>query len=236
MENDIASPARLFWVYTLGAFLILSLAIIATWADFEAAFYGFSRRGSEPIKGFYCPILMNKNETGVVSLRIKNTTDKTLTPSVRAEFSTPLVEASDLQTVPLSPGESRRLTWKITSENIDLKHFVFTKMLIYAFYPIPDSEGTCGTFIVNVPIPGNLLLVLWIVLGVTGVWGSWYLLRRSRHLSMLEKRAMLPLTFLAFLLTLFLILSLMGLWLQSIFLLAITLLSVLVSLNYIFVR
>ena len=236
MKNKVASTTRFFWLYTLGALLTISLAAIAAWADLEAAFYGFYQRGSEPVKGFYCPILMNKNEAGVVSLRIKNTTDKTLSPSVRMEFSTPGVAASDLRTIQLSPGETRHLTWKISSENIDLKYFIFSKIFIYSFYPIPDSEGTCGTFIINVPIPGNVLLVLWVALGPGGIWGSLFLLRRTGSLSMQEKRAMRPLLFLGISLTLLLVLGLTGLWVQAVFLFAMSVLAIVVLMNYIFVK
>jgi hypothetical protein len=232
MENK--TNHRFFIIYTLGALLTLALAVIATWADLEASFYGFDRRASMPLKGLRCPILMNRNETGVVSITVANTADKPLTPAVRAEFSTRLLPVSNWQSLKLAAGESRKLEWAIGSENIDLERFVFSKVLIYASYPLPDREATCGTFIVDLPVPGNVLLILWIVFGVAGMGGGLYYLNRSSTLSSRELRAVRPIIFLAALMVAVLVVSLAGWWVQAILLLAVTTLLIVITLNYVF--
>jgi hypothetical protein len=55
--------------------------------------------------------------------------------------------------VDLAPRESATLTKKIGAENVDLDRFIFVKALMYAAYPLPDQEATCGVFIL--PMRGS---------------------------------------------------------------------------------
>jgi len=236
MENKKPSSNFFVIAYILGALFSLTLAVLATWGDIEAAFYGFDRRASTPLKGLRCPILMNRNETGVVSVRISNTTDRKLSPSVKAEFSTRSTPTSTLDSIPLEPGESRTMEWTIGPENIDLGRFVFAKALVFASYPIPDREATCGTFVIDLPVSGNVLVVLMIIIGAAGLGGGLYLLRRSKPLSNRVEKAIQPLTFLGSVIAITLIVSLMGGWVQALLLLAVTLLTIVVTLGYVFFR
>src|SRR5262245_9816406 len=120
MENNKSSTSWIV-IFTLGALVSLALTVIATWSDLEAAFYGFDRRASTPLRGLRCPVLMNRNETGVVSVKISNTTDRKLSPSVRADFSTRLTPDFTLESVEIPAGESRTVEWSVGPENIDLK-------------------------------------------------------------------------------------------------------------------
>ena len=209
MENKKPSSSFFVTVYILGALISVTLAVLATWGDIEAAFYGFDRRASTRLPGLRCPILMNRNETGVVSVRISNTTDRKLSPSVKAEFSARITPTSTLDSIPLEPGESRIVEWTVGPENVDLGRFIFSKVLVFASYPIPDRETTCGAFIIDLPVRGNALVVLMIVLGAAGMGGGLYFLNRSRPLTQRAETALRPLTFLAIIIALALVASLM---------------------------
>jgi hypothetical protein len=232
MNNPEISPNRILIIYILGALLTLSVAVIATWSDLEAAFYGFDRRGSQPLQTLRCPVLLNSSETGVVSVKVSNTTDRKLSPAVRAEFSSPATPLASLESVELSPGESKTVAWTIGPENIDLKRFIFSSVYVYASYPLPDREATCGTFVLDLPIPGTVMLYLVILLGLAGMGGGWLLLSRARMQSNRLERALRPLTFLTIVIVLLLAVSLAGWWVQAVLLLTVTVITIFVTLLY----
>lgn len=228
MDNTKFSPTSFFVVYVLGALLSLTVAVIATWSDLEAAFYGFDRRGSTPLQSLRCPVFLNRDETGVVSVKVSNTTDRKLSPAVRAEFSTRTMPILTLDSVEVSPGESKTVQWTIGPDNIDLERFIFSNVYIYASYPLPDRESTCGTFIVDLPIPGSVLLSLMVVLGLAGMGGGLFMLNKLRPQSIQLEKALQPLTFLTAVIVLALAVSLAGWWVQAVLLLAVTLIIIFV--------
>src|SRR4030095_5227085 len=113
---------------------------------------------------------------------------------VRADFSTTLTPTSTLDSVELAPGESKTVEWTIGPDNIDLKRFIFSKVLIFASYPLPDREATCGTFIVDLPVRGSVLLWMMVVLGLAGGGTGLFVLKRSKSLSNQLEKSLDPLT------------------------------------------
>lgn len=236
MDNIKTSPNLYFVAYLLGALLSATLAAVATWSDLEAAFYGFDRRASAPLQGLSCPVFLNRSEVGVVSVRISNTLDRKLSPSVRAEFSSRFAPVSSLESVEIPPGEARTVSWSIGPDNIDLKRFIFSQVLIFASYPVSDREASCGTFIIDLPIPGTVVLYLMVILGLGGLGGGMFLLNRSKPLPARLEKALRPLTFLAVVLVVALFVSLAGWWVQAILLLAVVLVTTVVAINFVFFR
>ena len=232
MDKTTISTTPFLAVYILGALLSLTVAVIATWSDLEASFYGFARRASTPLQNVSCPIFLNRYETGVVSVKISNTTDRKLSPAVKAEFSSTLAPISTLDSVELAPGETKTVKWTIGPDNIDLKRFIFSKVLIFASYPLPDRETACGTFIVDLPIPGAVMLALLVVLGLAGMGVGWFILTRTRRQSPRMEKALRPLTFLTIVIVLAMAVSLAGWWVQAILLLTVTLITIFVTLNF----
>lgn len=236
MDKPKSSPNLFFGLYFFGAILTATLAVISTWADLEAAFYGFDRRASTPLRTLNCPVLMNRTETGEVSVRISNALDRPLTASVRAEFSTRLESVATLEIYELAPGEARTVRWTISPENIDLRNFIFSKVLVFGVYPTPDKEASCGTFIVNLPIPGTVVLYLLVILGLGGMVGGLLLLKRSEPLTGRPAKAVLPLTFLGAIITVAMGISLVGWWVLAVLLLAVSLITVVVTMNFVFLH
>lgn len=236
MNKPTTSPTLFFALYVLGALLAASLAVIATWSDLEAAFYGFDRRASNPLRTLSCPVLLNRNETGQVSVRISNSQDRKLSPSVRAEFSSRLETVSTLDSYDLAPGETKTVSWTIGPDNVDLRRFIFSKVLVFASYPVPDQEASCGTFVFNLPIPGAVLQTLMVILGLGGMAGGLFVLNRSAPLTGRLGKGQRPLTFLAGVLAVALFVSLAGWWVQAVLLLAVALITIVVTVNYMLLR
>jgi hypothetical protein len=158
--------------YILAVITGLFLIVISTWGDMEAASYGFPRRASAQLSGLACPILLDRNELGTISLNVSNPTDNPLHPSVRTEISADFDPQVFNESLELAPGESKRLEWSLRPENIVLGNFIFSNVQIYATYPIPNREKTCGILILDLPGSGRIIVTALAVFTVIGLgWG-----------------------------------------------------------------
>lgn len=195
-----------------GILLGLLLSLLAVWADYESTAYGFPRRAQAPLRGLTCPVFMGRNERGVVSLKISNPTDGKLSPSIRTQISTPSVAISQLEAVRLAPGEQVTLQRAVGPENIDLGMFIFVDALVYAAYPLPDRQTTCGILVIpftNGAVPwilGTALSVLFMAAGTYLLYKNDLTFARSRPLSVMVIATMLAMT-----------LGYSGWWLAAIF-------------------
>src|SRR5687767_5854725 len=127
MQNKMPTPILPVLLFAVGVIIGLTLSILGTWPDFEASSYEFARNTNTPLNGLRCPVILNRNEMGTVSLTVSNTTDKLLTPSVKTQISTRDEPNSFLESFRLAAGESKKLEWSIGPENIDLHYFIFVK-------------------------------------------------------------------------------------------------------------
>jgi len=168
---------------------ILSSALLTgglTWAELEAAVYGFPHYTSERFDGLSCPPLMMRGETSIVRVTVHNPSDRVITPIIRVDLSAPgLFESSKTQ-VTVDPGGSEQLAWAVSDANIDLRYFIFAKVNRSPSYPLPTAEAICGTLVLDIPfLNGMQLLILWLALCLVciplglGVW-RWGLGRAHR--------------------------------------------------------
>lgn len=222
-----SKPIFALILFSLGILFGLIFSVLAVWADYEATSYGFLKRANTQLKGLSCPILMNRDETGTIKLKVTNTTDRKISPSVRMETSTRLELTSEIESFELEPGESRVLTWTVNSENIDLKQFIFTKALIYSAYPMPDQENTCGIFILPISIKGNSITAFFVILSLlcTGI-GSFLLYKNRPQLKQISQ-----LLFIAGISLALLINSFLGSWIFSVILLVLLLLLIIITIG-----
>lgn len=233
MQNKQYAPIWPTLLFAIGVITGLIIAILATWPDFEASSYEFARNTNTPLNGLNCPIILNRSETGTVSLTVSNTTDRLLTPSVKTQISTSDEPSSFLESLRLAAGQTKKLEWKIGPENIDLHYFIFVKALVYATYPIPNREATCGTFIMDLPLGGTAFLTLMVMLSLTGMGSGLYMLNRINQSLARAEVNLRPMFFLAVLILIALIVSFMGWWIQSIVVIVISILTGVVLLNLI---
>jgi len=159
---------QLFFFYTIFFIGVLSgllLTALAAWADLEAASYGFDRTGDRRLTSLSCPPLMTTSEISTFSVKVTNTTERALSPSVKTDISTRMVAETSRTPLKLAAGESKRISWEIGPENIDLKRFIFVRAYVSGFYPLPNRENTCGVFVLN--LPGNGMIITWTLVCVS---------------------------------------------------------------------
>ncbi len=216
-----------FILYAIGILLGLTLATLATWADYESAFYGFTRFASAPFHGLSCPILMTRDETQSVKIKLTNTTAKPLSPSIRTEISTPLTSDSKLEFFQLAPGESLLVERTIDADNIDLERFIFVKAGMFSAYPLPDQESTCGVFILPMHGNGTVILILGSILSVLLAAGGLFMFSRQDP----QRERVRPLLFIAIATALAMIFAFFGSWILATLMIVLIVLTSFITLN-----
>lgn len=231
MFNQKTKNSFYFILYLTGVIAGLGLILIATWGDLEAAFYGFDRVGGLRLSSLSCPILMSDSETSSFTIKINNSLERNLSPSVKVDISAPIAPISSNESVLLLPGESKKLEWQIGPENIDLGRFIFARVWTYAAYPQPDRESTCGVVIHPLPINGSILTSILVVLSLFGTGFGLYGLKQSGSLEgsgMKTSRYNLV----TIIMLVGLINSFIGIWLIGVLVLAVSLLLIVISVGF----
>src|SRR5690606_20287410 len=110
---------------------------------------------------------------------------------------------------------------------IDLSRFVFTQVVVYSMYPIPNRQNGCGIFVVD--LPGSGWGVTWIIVAVSvlgmgiGLYGLNHPQSRSRGA---EVPALRPFVFLSIMIVIGIIASIMGWWFPGIMILVVSVLLI----------
>ncbi len=226
MKTSIKSTLILSF-YLVGILLGMSLAGMATWADFEAAFYGFSKRAQVPFSGLSCPILMTRDETQTVYVKFTNTSGQPVTPSIQTEISTTLEPDAKLEFFDLAPGKALQIERTISAENIDLGRFIFVKALVFSAYPISDQENTCGVYVLSIHGNGTVILILASMISVISITAGSFLLSRGS----LSVKRMRPLFFIAAVTILAMFFSFLGWWIQASLMLVLVILTIFITVS-----
>lgn len=214
-------------LYTVGVLLGVTIATLAIWADYEAASYGFPRRAQTPFKGLNCPIFMTHDETQVIQIRLTNSTEKKISPSIRTEISTKLVTDEKLEFFELEVGESLLVERIINADNIDLGHFIFAQTSVFSSHPLPDQENTCGVFILPMSGNGTVILIITSIISLLSTIMGLFFLNKNKA----PKKLVYPLGFIAAAMVLAMIFSFLGLWIQGILMLVLATLTIFIAFN-----
>lgn len=213
-----------------GLFIGLLLALLAVWADYESTSYGFMKRANAPLRGLSCPAFLGKSEGGVISIKVSNSTDGPLSPSVRTEISTSQFPDSQLEFLQLGPGESAVVQRTVGSENIDLGFFIFVSAATFSMYPTPDRENTCGIVVLPLETGGSLIMTLGSIVSILLMSIGSFLLYKNEA-STNRSRALL---FMVVATALALVFVYIGWWVQPLFLIIMVVLTFLITFGRLF--
>lgn len=236
MQTQSKSYKQFFILFAVGVISGLILITLATWADLEAAYYGFSRRASTPLKGFSCPVLMTSNETNTVSLRLKNTTDGKISPTILIETSSPVTAFETTENLELAAGEQTSAEWAVGPENLDLKRFIFAKALVYSSYPFPDRETTCGIYVLNLSVKGVVITWVLVVVSLLGMGLGLYGVYQFQGPVLRGADVFKQLLFLATVILVGFLSIYLGSWLLGVLVLVVSILFVIISTGIVFGR
>jgi len=219
-------------LFSIAVLLGILVTAARAWPDLEASLYGFTKHGYPRLHSLHCPVLMTSLDRLPVTIRLTNPLDRDLTWFVRTQLSTSVEITSTEQTLVLKPGENRVLSWEVDTSNIDLHSFIFAYVFASPFAGLRMGEGTCGTYVMKLPIQGGPIiyyssLVVSVLAAVIGFW-LWL-----RHADLSEPAAVSQswwLRFLAVVIAVGVVTSILGWWLIAILVLVLTFLTLIVYL------
>jgi hypothetical protein len=163
-------------VFSAGVILGLFFNTMAIWADFEASLFDSGLQADEKFPNLRCPVFIGKSEKGRLFAKITNPLDRTIAPKIRAHVSEGLVTLMreiDLQPT-LAPGETQPLEWTVTSTDATWGRFILFRVYQFPVYPIPTRSSTCGVLVSGIPLPGQWLTALVVMISVAGIGaGIW---------------------------------------------------------------
>jgi hypothetical protein len=153
------------------------LFILMNWAYFEAYFYfGYIARAQKALTTLRCPLLMTPADTGAVTIRLTNSTDMDLEFLIRTEISYIGVTKTERAQYPLAAGETRTLSWTVTSEDVVFGHLILARVFVFNTFTLPSRANSCGTVFVSLPgMTGIQLFVLVLAFSLICMATGWSL-------------------------------------------------------------
>jgi hypothetical protein len=193
------------------------------WGDYEAAMFDASLGGDKRFTTLRCPILINSNETGTVSVTVENPTENSverlINTSKSGGFVTSIIRES--QRISLGPGEKQQLQWTVSQEDAAWGHFILNRVYLVRLHPQPSRSGSCGVLTADLGIftGGQIVAIVFVTslaLMIAG-WFTW--LRNNRPFSERNRIAAQAMGWLAGVVLAGMISGLFGWWVLGAFLL-----------------
>lgn len=141
-------------LYILGALAAFLLLALSVWGDVETSAFEGLIGAEERLNTLRCPVFITQSETGVISARIENTTDREVSPIVQARwtqgYATLLQEKRQQLEIP--PGESRTFEFEISEEDAAYRSLILVRVYQFGNVGLPSRTASCG--VVLLPFSG----------------------------------------------------------------------------------
>jgi hypothetical protein len=177
-SKENMNKKHLFRILGMGLFLIgivLGMALFggAAWADLEANFYGFADMGGKRLTTIDCPILMTTSDIATIGATFKNPNDTPINFMVRVDISNRGLFRSERLMLSLEGHKSKKVTWNVTSDDIDLRNFIFAEISNYPAQKVPFSQAYCGIIAIDLPqFTGKQIFSFAIIVIIVGIVGG----------------------------------------------------------------
>lgn len=166
-RKAVSSRQRIAGAVLLAAGILLGTLFNAViiWSEMEASLYfGQSFPAEEQLETLECPYFLTAADPGEITMTVINDTERDVAPDVQVEISNPGLMRNIRQNVPVSAGESQRVHWTVSSEDVVFGAFIFIKVFQYRGFVLPSREDGCGIFYLPVGwISGNGFFAIWII-------------------------------------------------------------------------
>jgi hypothetical protein len=177
---------------------------------------------------------MTTSDTDVVSISLTNDTNQDLSPLIRTEISYFGAARSESIHYPLAVGQTRKLVWPVTTEDMVFGHLVMARVYVYSAFTMPSQTDTCGTVMVNFPgLSGIQLFYLSLALILVCVLAGWSLwLAGSRPIQTSELMALRAMALYTIIVPIGLIAGFNGWWVLGLICAVISLLLTIAVIGY----
>jgi len=219
------------FLFSLGVLLALALSVAAIWGDLEAHWFdaSLSRLRDASLTTLRCPVVMTTGESSTITAAFTNPLDWPALLTVRTHVSNYLeLMREENARFNLDPGETEKLAWKVTADDVVYGRFIFVQVLQFRKYPLPARLGSCGVLVLDLPLfTGGQWVALATagsLLGMAAGLGLWIV--ANRPLRGLERDATWAMGVLAAITLAGLVVDLRGWWMAGVLLLVVTILLV----------
>ena len=175
-------------LFVLGLLIGLFIWTGSVWADLEGYMFQPATHADSSDYNLLCPILITKNDFGVISIGIENEFDRDVRKVVRGFKSLGFViyVAADETILELAPGESEVLHWYIYPEDAAWNRFVLFRTNIISSRGTSITTASCGVMVLNVPVlKSNQFFMIALITGALLIAAGIYLMYRS---SLLQRK------------------------------------------------
>ncbi len=215
-------------IFALGVVLGLFLLIMMVWGDLEASLFS---RGLEPDKSLtslHCPVFISPQETGLITAKLRNPTDKDWDRFFRVNISEGFVTLTrEIKgSLPIKAKSSQTVEWEVYPEDAAYDRIIFFRVYVNAKYPYPSIGSSCGILLLDWwGLTGKQIFIL-MVTGFLGLAGLGFILlkistRTSDEISWYAINSMVAL---AIIISIGLIISYFSFWVAGLLILAAALL------------
>ncbi len=158
-----------FGIFMIGAILGLFLVVAAFLQDTESIVFSALVSGDETLHSLSCPAVITTSETGTVSAKMTNPSDRPIERSVRTHITQGyLTYIREFQEkYPLQPGDSKIIEWTVYPEDAAYGYLVLVKVFMFPNGTIPSAVGACGIVVLDFPyLKGWQILAVWIAASI----------------------------------------------------------------------
>jgi hypothetical protein len=92
---------------------------------------------------------------------------------VRADISNRGLFRSERLMLSLEGNKSKKVTWNVTSDDIDLRNFIFAQITNYPAQKVPFRQATCGILTIDLPqFTGKQVFAFAMIVILVGIAGG----------------------------------------------------------------
>jgi hypothetical protein len=164
------------WQFMVGAVIGFLLFLMVFIQDTESTVFSANLSGDDTLRSLRCPEIITRGETGTISAKIVNHSDKRLYRYVRTHISQGFLtlKREYNEHFYMEPGETRTLSWEVSSEDAAWGYLVLAKVYVFPQKPYPSYAGACGITSLNLPKVRGWQLIVGIVTLSVFLMGTGY--------------------------------------------------------------
>ncbi|MFO7538238.1 MAG: hypothetical protein R6X32_09290 [Chloroflexota bacterium] len=162
-------------IFVLGAITASIYQGLLLWGHLEDTQFDTSDPAlmvEERLRTLQCPRIITLDEVTTVSAAFTNPTDSSRIRIVRTNISEGFVSLRRelITNLTLSPGETQRLEWEVSSDDAVWGRFIFVRVhVLRTSAQLPAQSATCNILVLNLSgVSGSLIANLWLALSLLG--------------------------------------------------------------------
>lgn len=135
----------------MGVIAGLFLLIMMVWGDLEASLFSRGLEADKSLTSLRCPVFISPQETGLITAKLGNPTDKDWDRFVRVNISEGFVTLTReiKSNIPIKAGSSQRVQWEVYPEDAAYHRIIFFRVYVNAKYPYPSIGSSCGILLLD---------------------------------------------------------------------------------------